>query len=403
MKMRVLMLSWEYPPRIIGGLARHVYWISRALAQHDVDVTVVTLDYPEVPAIEHEKNLKVIRVMSYGFHSSDFPSWVHQFNLNMVEAALEEGGDFSIIHAHDWLTATAGIALKHILRRPLISTMHSTEYGRRGGLIRDVLQRHIHDMEWWLTYESWKVIVCSNYMKSELRRSLSVPDDKVVVIPNGVNPISIPTFTNLHEFRRKYAEDWEKIVLFVGRIVYEKGPHTLIDATLQLLSRRQDLKVVIVGEGPMRKELMNKVDRSGFKHKFYFTGFIEDIELTRLYMVSDVAVFPSLYEPFGIVALEAMSAGKPLIVSDVGGLSEIVVDGFNGLKVPVGDVNALSSALEYLIGNPDIAKRMGENGARRAREVYSWDVIGEKTLEVYHKVLQEYLNSPWKPKKCLTR
>ncbi|MEM4576457.1 MAG: glycosyltransferase family 4 protein [Candidatus Nezhaarchaeales archaeon] len=396
--MRVLMLSWEYPPRIIGGLARHVYWLSRTLARRDVSVTVITLDYPEVPTIEQEKNLKVIRVTSCGFQSSDFPSWVHQFNLNMVEAALEEEDDFSVVHVHDWLTATAGITLKHLLRKPLISTVHSTEYGRRGGLIQDVLQRHIHEVEWWLTYESWKVIVCSNYMKDELRRSLGVPDDKIIVIPNGVESIRMQDFVSLQELRRNYAEDWEKIVLFVGRMTYEKGPHVLVEAALRLLSKRQDLKVIVVGEGPMRKELMDKVDRTGFRHKFYFTGFVEDLELMRLYRISDVAVFPSLYEPFGIVALEAMSAGKPVIVSDVGGLSEIVVNGFNGLKVPAGDALALSSAIEYLIDNQDVARRMGENGARSTQEAYSWDAIGEKTLKVYQQVLREYSASSWKPR-----
>ncbi|MEM1901523.1 MAG: glycosyltransferase family 4 protein [Candidatus Nezhaarchaeales archaeon] len=397
--MKVLMFSWEYPPRIIGGLARHVYWLSKALARRGVEVTVITLDYPETPRVEHERNLKIIRVSSYGYQSSDFASWVHQFNLNMIEAALEE--DASIIHVHDWLTAVAGITLKHLLRRPLIATFHSTEHGRRQGSIVEAMQSHIHAIEWWLAYESWKIIVCSNYMKYELRNSLGVPEDKIVVIPNGVHLVEVPHAVDVYQVRRRYAEDWEKLVLFVGRMVYEKGVHVLVDAALSLLSRRQDVKFVIVGEGPMRKELMDKAYRSGFGHKFYFTGFIEDLELHELYRSCDVAVFPSLYEPFGIVALEALMAGKPVIVSDVGGLSEIVINGVNGLKVPPGDVHALSSAIEYLIGNPEVMRAMGENGAKIAREVYSWDTIAEKTLNLYLQVLQEYENNPWKPKKSV--
>ncbi|MCX8205343.1 MAG: glycogen/starch synthase, partial [Candidatus Nezhaarchaeota archaeon] len=156
--MKVLMLSWEYPPRIIGGLARHVYWLSRSLAKRGTEVVVVTLDHPEAPEKEFEGGLRVVRVASYGFKSPDFVSWVHQFNLNMARAALEEAEGCSIIHAHDWLTAVAGITLKHLLRRPLIATMHSTEYGRRGGNVSEGLQRHIHEVEWWLTYEGWRVI-----------------------------------------------------------------------------------------------------------------------------------------------------------------------------------------------------------------------------------------------------
>ena len=397
-----MMLSWEYPPRIVGGLARHVYWLSKALAQRGVEVTVITLDYPETPRVEQERNLKIVRVASHGFASSDFASWVHQFNLNMIEAALDEE-DASLIHVHDWLTATAGITLKHLLRKPLIATIHSTEYGRRRGALHDTLQRHIHEVEWWLAYEGWRVIVCSNYMKNELMNYLGVPEDKISVIPNGINPFDVRLQIDVHSVRRRYAEDWEKIVLFVGRMVYEKGAHLFVDAALSLLSRRQDVKFVLVGEGPMRKDLMDKAYKSGFWHKFYFTGFVEDVELFELYEVCDVAVFPSLYEPFGIVALEAMSLGKPVVASDVGGLSEIVVDGLNGLKVPLGDVQALSRAIERLVEDQSTAKEMGRNGARRVRELYSWDVVGERTFRLYEQVLREYLSNPWKPKKFVRK
>ncbi|MHC1636855.1 MAG: glycosyltransferase family 4 protein [Candidatus Nezhaarchaeales archaeon] len=398
--MKVLMLSWEYPPRIVGGLARHVYWLSKSLAEKDIEVAVITLDYPEIPRIEFQRNLKIIRVASYGFQSPDFASWVHQFNLNMIEAALEEVDDCSIIHVHDWLTATAGITLKHMLRRPLITTMHSTEHGRRAGNMHESLQKHIHEIEWWLTYESWRVVVCSNYMRYELKSFLGVPEDKIEVTPNGVNPINLSRPIHFHDIRRRYAEDWEKIVLFVGRMVYEKGAHILVDAALNLLSRIQNVKFVLVGEGPMRKELMNKVESRGLARKFYFAGFVNDSELQELYGVCDVTVFPSLYEPFGIVALEAMSAGKPIIVSDVGGLSDIVINGFNGIKVPKGDVHTLSSAIEYLIGNPDVARRMGKNGMKHVYEAYSWDRTAKKTIAIYNTVLQEYLNGKWKPKHC---
>ncbi|MCX8204925.1 MAG: glycosyltransferase family 4 protein, partial [Candidatus Nezhaarchaeota archaeon] len=228
--------------------------------------------------------------------------------------------------------------------------------------------------------------------------SLRVPEDKIQVVPNGASLMRPLRPTQLHEARRKYAESWENLVLFVGRMVYEKGVHVLVDAAIEALSRRQDLKFVLVGEGPLRRELMSKLNSLGLAHKFYFTGFINDLELSELYWACDVAVFPSLYEPFGIVALEAMAAGKPVVVSDVGGLSEVVINGFNGIKVPKGDAHELSLAIERLVEDREAARRMGENALKYVHEAYSWDKIAEKTEAVYSSVLREYASSGWKPR-----
>ncbi len=397
--MRVLQLSWEYPPRIVGGLSRHVYGLSRALARKGVEVVVVTLEYPGLPEVEVEGNLKVVRVQSSGYPSPDFPAWVHQFNLRMLEAALREhrASGFDLIHAHDWLSATAGIALKHMARRPLISTFHSTECGRRSG-IRDPLQRHIAEVEWWQAYESWRTIVCSGYMKGELERCLGVPTDKIDVVPNGFTPLpSLDPGADPRSIRRRYAADHEKLVLFVGRMVHEKGVEVLVDAALDLLRRRSDAKFVLAGDGPLRVGLMRMVESRGAAEKFYFLGFVSDEELAELYAVADVAVFPSIYEPFGIVALEAMSAGKPVVASDVGGLAEVVEHMVSGLKVPCCDPRALADAISWILDHPEEASRMGANGARIARERYSWDVLAERTLEIYRRVLGEYGSSGWRP------
>ncbi|MFP3282945.1 MAG: glycosyltransferase family 4 protein [Nitrososphaeria archaeon] len=396
--MRVLHLSWEYPPRIVGGLSRHVYWLSRSLAAKGVEVTVITLEYPGLSDVDVKGNLKVVRIRSSGYPSPDFPAWVHQFNLRMVEAALREGADFSLIHVHDWLSASAGIALKHMLRRPLISTIHSTECGRRSG-IHDDLQRHIHEMEWWLAYESWRVIACSRYMRGELEGCLGVPTDKVDVIPNGVGAAQPPDIDRA-SVRRRYAADGEKMVLFVGRMVHEKGVEVLVDAARELLRRRWDVKFVLVGDGPLRLNLLRSVEASGISSKFYFTGFVSDEELMELYAAADLAVFPSIYEPFGIVALEAMSMGKPVVVSDVGGLAEVVENGVNGLKVPCCDQRALSDAISWMLDNPDGASRMGAEGARLVRERYAWDTLADRTLDTYGRVLDEYGRSGWRARAC---
>ncbi|MGC8555951.1 MAG: glycosyltransferase family 4 protein [Conexivisphaera sp.] len=395
--MRVLHLSWEYPPRIVGGLSRHVYGLSRALAGRGVEVVVITLEYPGLSEVEVKGNLKVVRVQSSGYPSPDFPAWVHQFNLRMVEAALREG-DFDLIHAHDWLSAPAGIALKHMLRRPLISTIHSTECGRRSG-IRDDLQRHISEVEWWLAYESWRIIACSRYMVGELNGCLGVPADKVDVIPNGFTPLAPPD-ADPAAIKRRYASDSERMVFFVGRMVHEKGVSVLVDAALELLGRRRDVKFVLAGDGPLRLDLMRRVESSGLAEKFYFLGFVSDEELAELYAAADLAVFPSIYEPFGIVALEAMSMGKPVVVSDVGGLAEVVENGVNGLKFPCCDPHALAWAISWMLDHPDEASRMGAEGARIARERYSWDVLSGRTLDVYRRVLDEYERSGWRARTC---
>jgi len=391
--MKILQfLSWEYPPRIVGGLARHVYWLSRELARRGVEVLVVTLDYPGAPRFEYVDGVKIVRVRSYVLPSPDFISWVHQFNMWMIKDASDELHDISIIHAHDWLSALSAITLKHTLRKPLVATIHSTEYGRRGGIFNE-FQKHIHEVEWRLTYEAWRIIVCSEYMRSEVMNVFNLPSDKIDIIPNGINPIDLSK--PIDNVRRRYAEDWEKIVLFVGRLVHAKGIHIFVEAGINLLGRRGDVKFVVVGDGVLREELMRRVSERGVSHKFFFTGFISDNDLNDLYRVCDVAVFPSIYEPFGIVALEAMSAAKPVIVSDVGGLSSLVIDGFNGVKVPPNDPYILSRAIERVISNPTLAEHLGKNGFNHVYQNYTWDKIADKTLKTYSQVLETYKRSSW--------
>jgi len=392
--MKVLMLTWEYPPRIVGGLARHVFWLTRSLVRAGAEVDVFTIS--DRDEFVEMNGVRVHKVGAYRIPSPDFISWVQQFNMLMARSALLSGNRYDIIHAHDWLVAHAAIALKHVMRRPLVVTIHSTEHGRRHGL-HDDFQRHIHEWEWLLTYEGWRVIVCSGYMKWEVSNVLGVPHDKIEVIPNGVNPIRVMSEHEVMRARARYALPWERIVLFVGRMVHEKGPHVLLEAARIVLSRRWDLKFIFVGEGPMREHLMRRAHEMGIGAKVYFTGFVHDNELEVLYNIADIAVFPSLYEPFGIVALEAMSAKKPIIVSNVGGLAEIVDDYINGIKVNPGDPWALAQAIERLVDDRELARRLGENGYRKVHEVFSWNIVAKRTIEVYERVLEEYERVPWKP------
>lgn len=210
--MKILMLTWEYPPRVVGGIARVVYDISRTLLKDGHDVTVVTYREGDTPYFEDDKGVKVYRVDNYMINPNNFIDWIMQLNFNMVAKVneiMKEQGEFDVIHAHDWLVAYAAKTLKNSYNIPIVSTIHATEAGRNSG-IHDETQRYINDTEWMLTYESAEVIVNSNYMKNELQRLFGLPYEKINVIPNGVNLNLFNGIERDYNFRRKYAMDNEK-------------------------------------------------------------------------------------------------------------------------------------------------------------------------------------------------
>jgi len=220
------MLSWEFPPRIVGGISPHVYNLSLELSKLGVDVCVLTCDFPGSPAFETIEGVKIYRVDSYKFPAPDFTSWVFMMNTNMKISAgnivTANEKEISLIHAHDWLVADTAIGLKHILRKPLVTTLHSTEYGRRNGINSDY-QRLIHETEKWLSYESWRVICCSNYMASHVHAVLNIPNNKLEVIPNGIDAKEFNYVYDRAGFRKRFVNSTEKLVLFTGRLVHEKG------------------------------------------------------------------------------------------------------------------------------------------------------------------------------------
>ena len=396
-ELRVMMLTWEFPPRIIGGISPHVYYLSRSLAKNGVKVYVVTCDFPGAPAHETVDSVEVYRVDSYKNPSPDFASWVYLMNMNMQKEAaslVRELGGVDIFHAHDWLVANAGIGLKHVFRRPLLATVHSTEYGRRNGIHSDY-ERMIHETEAWLTYEAWKVICCSNYMVSHVKWVFGLPEDKLVMIPNGVDAKEYEkSDIDLNQFRRRFALPEEKIVLFVGRLVYEKGIHVLINAVPKVLEK-VNAKFVIVGNGYMQQSLLEHIRNIGLAHKVMFTGFVDDKTLRNLQKCADVSVVPSLFEPFGIVALEAMAAKSPVVVSDTGGLSEIVEHEVTGIKVYPNNPDSLAWGITRVLLDENLANKLRENAYRKVVEMYNWERISQQIKRVYEIVLSEYSKTFW--------
>lgn len=398
--MKILMLSWEYPPKVVGGIARHVADLSEALAEKGEEVHVITCGVQGAPEFEDYRGVKVYRTTMNNPSAPDFLTWVFQLNLNMMEVAERlkaSGQEFDLIHAHDWLTAYAGKCLKHAWRLPLIATIHATEYGRNNGL-HNQLQRYISDVEWWLGYEAWRVICCSEYMRQELQRIFQMPADKIQVIPNGVYQKDFQkTTTDPRKIRSQYAAPDEKIIFHVGRIVREKGLGVLLEAMPRILAVVPRVKLVIAGQGGYLEELRHRTYQLGVYNRVYFTGYIDDDTRNALYQCSDVAVFPSLYEPFGIVALEGMAAGVPVVVSDTGGMSDIVSHGVNGLKAYVDNPISLADNIIWALQHPDHTQKMKQQALTDIDRKYSWPQIAAQTIAVYRRVGLESYELGWQP------
>jgi len=393
------MLSWEYPPRIVGGISRVVHDLAQKLGEHGNEVHVVTCWEEGAEEFEKDKNVFVHRVHSYRIDANNFIDWVLHLNFALIEECIRliNGfGVFDIIHAHDWIVAFTARVLKHSYRIPLIATIHATEFGRNWGIHNDV-QRYISSVEWWLTYEAWRVIVNSEYMKKEVKSIFQLPEDKIRLVPNGVDISKFDGYEREYGFRRNYAADDEKIVFFVGRLVNEKGAHVLLDAIPKVLHRYQCAKFVIAGKGPQLDYLRGKAMAMNIYHKIYFTGYISDEDLKRLYKCADVAVFPSLYEPFGIVALEGMIANVPVVVSDTGGLGELVHHGVDGMKAYTGNADSLADNILDILLNPDKADEMKRKALDKVRSIYNWDVIARQTAEVYEELAEESRKANWGP------
>lgn len=411
--MRVIMLSWEYPPRIVGGIARHIYDLSHALVKQGIEVHVVTCEHPGAAEEEVDDGVHVYRVAPQG-QANDFIHWVHLLNDAMYIRAERLIVDFLgrradgsakpmspdnqiLLHAHDWLAHFCAAPLKHRYQIPLVATIHATEYGRNNG-IHTPIQHYINHIEWNLQNEAWRLIVCTEFMKRECEHALGTPWGKMDVIYNGVDPskFELPDFSGQEkaDFRSRYAAPYEKIIFFVGRMVREKGVQILIDAMPRVRANYTNAKLIVVGGGN-RAHLVQQAAALGLDKQIYFTGFVPDEDLLKIFQIIDIASFPSLYEPFGIVALEAMAAKVPVVVSDAGGLPEVVKHGVTGVTTYAGNANSLADGLLSLLKDPAAAERMVQAAYQDVLTIFNWDVIATQTRSVYDRIWAEYRESGW--------
>ncbi len=386
--MRVLLISWEYPPVIEGGLARHVRKLSEHLVREGVEVHVLTRGGGHRERDEERHGVAVHRLEEPPFPTdvTAFVRWVEAMNTDMGELGEELCDElgFDLVHSHDWLVAGAAQRIARRARRPWLTTVHATEFGRHQGWVQKQPQSHIHAAEGDMVRSADHVITCSRYMRSHVATVFGVSPRRITPIQNGIDPRDLqPVVPDLDGLRARYARPDERLVLLVGRLVYEKGFHLALDALAHVIEKLGDVRFVVAGTGTAEAELRRQAWRLGLHRKGAFLGWVGDDMLHSLYRVADMCIVPSIYEPFGLVALEAMASGCLCVVADTGGLREVVPgDGTVGLRFPSRDSDALGAILERVLADDrERAQLVAE--AREHVLRFDWTEVARETHDVY--------------------
>jgi glycogen(starch) synthase len=453
MSDRVLLLTWEYPPVIEGGLARHVSKLAEALVRRGVCVDVLTrragqggdatggATTPNCPApngaspsagtpnglisngvapdgltsggtapngtassgltpngskagwmsVEERGGVTVYRVPEPGWPRDldRFVAWVEQMNDDMLAAgvSLAHEHTYDLIHGHDWLVAHAAAELSERLGIPYATTIHATEHGRHQGWVQDQPQAHIHEAERTMARRADAVIVCSHYMRGHVADIFDIDERRITVVPNGIDPRDLQPVGDLDALRREFAAPQDQLVLLIGRLVYEKGFQLALDALPGVIERvgavRGAVRFVVAGSGTHEAELRAQAQRLGLSEHGVFLGWIGDDALHSLYRIADLCVVPSIYEPFGLVALEAMASGCPCIVADTGGLREVVPPGERvGLRFNGGDAEHLGVMIERLLVDTELRDRLVTEASEHVLR-FDWDDIAQRTHTIY--------------------
>ncbi|MFK9093294.1 glycosyltransferase family 4 protein [Bacillus salipaludis] len=383
-QLTILILCWEFPPNIVGGLSRHVFGLSTHLAEMGHEVHVLTAGNSGLLSFEKMNGVNVHRVNPVNERDDHFLSWIAGLNLAMAFKAeqLTDKIKFDFLHAHDWLVGAASIALKESLSIPLLTTIHATEHGRNNG-IHTEMQQFIHDKEQQLILESDQLIVCSEYMRDGLVSIFNAKDEKITIIPNGVEPLEAER--NLEEIFPGLKQ--KKYIFSIGRIVKEKGFETILKAAAIAKEKNLECFFVVAGKGPMLETYQQQISAMSLDKYVTFIGYITDEQRNALIQGSEIAVIPSLYEPFGIVALETMILGKPTIVSNTGGMKGIVKHLQTGMLMVPGDVESLLKQIDFLMNNPEKAEEIGNKGRQIVKNLYGWKRIASETSRVMEDTL----------------
>jgi len=388
--MRIGMFAWESLNSIaVGGVAVHVTELANALAMKGHEVHVFTRK-GEWWQKEHEEINGVFEHRVVFGSDSDFI----QYMDNMCNAMAgcfhfveQKYGKFDILHGHDWHVVDALTNIKHSKNYNFLWSCHSTEWGRNGNNYNPSwFSRRISHREWLGGYESNQIITVSGVMKQELIHEYQIPERKINVIYNGISPKNFDLNVDPGRVKEKYfIHPLAPVVLFAGRLSYQKGPDLLLESVPDVLSDRPDTRFIFAGSGDMKNHLYKRASELGVVDKIRVLGFVPDDKLIELFKSCDLVCIPSRNEPFGIVVLEAWSAGKPVVATNVGGPSEIIENFVTGVKVYPNNPESIAWGIKYLINNPEEIKKISENSLKAVKE-FTWDKIADKTLDVYKKL-----------------
>ncbi len=381
--VRVLMLSWDFPPRVTGGNAAHVHGLSQALADagHDVVVLTPAMRRPD-PAVEYVGRVRVLRADVGLPHIPDDRQLAIAASANhaLTQAVFDAGSPLTgwmpdIVHGHDWRIGWAADTIARHHGVPFILTMHGTERVRHGGNLPEGDPTDVNSIEWWLAFRADRLVASTRFMVDQLVTFFELAPEQVVRVPNGIDP----TLWAGHD----RPTDRQPLIVSWGRVQYEKGFQVLARAMTTLRHRVPDVSCVIAGRGSYLPELQTQIDVEGVSDLIELPGFVHDAELRHLVQRAGCVVLPSLYEPFGLVALEALAAGAPLIVARTGGLAELIVDTDAGLTFEPGNPDDLAHCVELVLRDPALAQQLTTNAQRLIETKYSWGAIASSVVHVY--------------------
>lgn len=385
--MKILHIASEYPPAKVYGLGRFVHGLARAQAALGDEVHVLTNSHGGAQDDEVVDGVHVHRIAwPNPPRPSDGHGEVLQWNHGVVARLLERRdalADVDVVVCHDWLAAIAGREAARVLDRPLVATFHDEVVGKRAGVLDDQ-SRFVRDLEALLAHDADLVLANSGYIARQLQRNYGVPDERLGVAPGGVDPavVAVSSLARVEDYRAALAREDEVLVVYVGRLDPEKGLETLCDAIAQVTSERQDVRFIFAGTGRLEGYLRERVGPAA-----RFVGYVVGEALAYLYRAADIVVVPSTYEPLGLVALEAMLAGATVVVSDAGGLPELVRDTLDGLVVPAGNARDLAWALADLAEEGTYRRWLAWSAQARARETFSWPTVAQVAREQYARVV----------------
>jgi len=382
----VLHLTTEFGDQLIGGLGRHVNDLVQSCKEENLTIIVMTISRTGKESYSFNDGIHIFRMIPWQEDSASLPDYFRNLNFRFTQFILQDLHiQFDLVHVHDWFFATTACQIKKMLGIPFVSTIHSTERERKQFNNGKVIPQIIEYEDQLLQYSD-HIIVCSEYMKDILLIRKPNRQNSISVIPNGIILENLKKMLSKDEALKRFPFLTEPILLGIGRLVKEKGFHILIEAFSQIHRQYPTLKLVLAGSGPYENELKRISKLYKLDSKVIFVGFLNEIERNTLLSKCEIVVIPSLYEPFGIVALEGLAASKPVLAFKTGGLKEIVKDNRGILLEGISSVQ-LAERLHKCLQHPKDVEAVALRGYQAMIAEYQWLSIIRITISMYNKVV----------------